>query len=163
MYVLRVLSREEQMIEQFEEAYRAYMNRTGCIGPRFRGPPAPRAAAGRGLFDEILPRPCACTRPQPGPQMPSNGHGCGLQRSPLRPPKKRPTVQPCFAGCACASLENRETRRRLLPIPSVAGPRDKSAGGVFTGCAGRAGRPRREKTPALLYLLFLSATQHSVP
>src|SRR5829696_2692495 len=80
MYVLRV-SREEQMIEQFEEAYRAYMNRTGCVGPR--------AAAGRGLFDEILPFPCACTMPHLGPQRP-----------PLRPPKKRLTDQPCFAGCA---------------------------------------------------------------
>ena len=35
-YVLRVSSREEQMIEQFGEAYRAYMNRTGCVGSRLR-------------------------------------------------------------------------------------------------------------------------------
>jgi hypothetical protein len=38
------------------------------------------------------------------------------------------------------------------------------AGGVFTGSAGRAGRPRPGgKTPALLYLLFLSTTQDGVP
>src|SRR5215204_5393163 len=90
MYVLRV-SREEQMIEQFGEAYRAYMNRTGRVGPRLRGPPAPRAAAGRGLFDEMLPWPCACTMPQPGHRDALRRARLRAPEAPLRPPKKRVT------------------------------------------------------------------------
>src|SRR5829696_6096593 len=73
------------MIEQFGEAYRAYMNRTGCVGSRFRGPPAPRAAAGRGLFDEILPCPCACTMPQPGHSALRRAR-LRAPEAPLRPP-----------------------------------------------------------------------------
>ena len=37
MYVLRVPREEQLMLEQFGEAYRAYMNQTGRIIPRFRG------------------------------------------------------------------------------------------------------------------------------
>ena len=37
MYVLRVPREEQLMLEQFGEAYRAYMNQTGRVIPRFRG------------------------------------------------------------------------------------------------------------------------------
>jgi protein-S-isoprenylcysteine O-methyltransferase Ste14 len=37
MYVLRVPREEQMMLEQFGEAYRAYMNRTGQVVPRLRG------------------------------------------------------------------------------------------------------------------------------
>ena len=36
MYVLRVPREEQLMLEQFGEAYRAYMNQTGRVIPRFR-------------------------------------------------------------------------------------------------------------------------------
>ena len=37
MYVLRVPREEQMMLEQFGEAYRVYMNRTGRVIPRLRG------------------------------------------------------------------------------------------------------------------------------
>jgi protein-S-isoprenylcysteine O-methyltransferase Ste14 len=37
MYVLRVPHEEQMMVEQFGEAYLAYMNRTGRVVPRLRG------------------------------------------------------------------------------------------------------------------------------
>jgi protein-S-isoprenylcysteine O-methyltransferase Ste14 len=37
MYLLRVPREEQMMLEQFGEAYRAYMNHTGRVIPRFRG------------------------------------------------------------------------------------------------------------------------------
>lgn len=37
MYVLRVPREERMMVEQFGEAYRAYINRTGRVVPRLRG------------------------------------------------------------------------------------------------------------------------------
>ena len=37
MYVLRVPREEQMMLEQFGEAYRAYMGRTGRVVPRLRG------------------------------------------------------------------------------------------------------------------------------
>lgn len=37
MYVLRVPREEQMMLEQFGEAYRAYMNRTGRVVPCLRG------------------------------------------------------------------------------------------------------------------------------
>ena len=37
MYILRVPREEQMMLEQFGEAYRVYMNRTGRVVPRARG------------------------------------------------------------------------------------------------------------------------------